>query len=237
MSLLPKVQARAYEQKASVQWSIFGEDILDYLRNRGDENWREVFTPLIEGTIEETGTFWATQLGTRFDLRNIRAEAWFQDYVLQFAQPVNDSTAETIKEVIAQAMAEGWSVPTMQANLTTLFEQWIAGGLKPSDFEWLSSRMPPHRVEMIARTEVGRAMNTGSHKLFVEWGVTQKEWNSARDKRVRDSHARANGQIRGIDEPFIVGGYRMMHPHDLSLGASIAEIVNCRCVELPIIPE
>ena len=60
-----------------------------------------------------------------------------------------------------------------------------------------------------------------------------KEWVSSFDDRTRDDHAAASGQQVKFEEPFIVGGDRMMHPADSSMGASSANIVNCRCSSFP----
>jgi len=57
----------------------------------------------------------------------------------------------------------------------------------------------------------------------------EKTWFNVGDGRVRPTHVSANGQTVDLDEPFIVGGYRMRYPGDLSLGASGAEVWNCRC--------
>lgn len=57
-------------------------------------------------------------------------------------------------------------------------------------------------------------------------------WLSERDDRVRPTHITADGQRVPVNEPFWVGGYRVMYPTDSSLGAGPEEIVNCRCVEI-----
>lgn len=59
-------------------------------------------------------------------------------------------------------------------------------------------------------------------------GATSKRWVTRRDRRVRDAHAEADGQTVPVNEPFIVGGYPMMHPGDRS--APPALTVYCRCV-------
>ena len=76
-------------------------------------------------------------------------------------------------------------------------------------------------------------MGGGTQALFRDWGVSQKEWLSTTDARCRPSHVAANGQIVGMDEPFNVGEYLMMHPGDMELGAPVSEIVNCRCTMAP----
>lgn len=57
-----------------------------------------------------------------------------------------------------------------------------------------------------------------------------REWVSRRDGKVRGSHAPvtgADGQVRGLDEPFIVGTALLMGPGDPD--GPLRETANCRC--------
>ena len=63
--------------------------------------------------------------------------------------------------------------------------------------------------------------------LFVS--ATKKAWVTVGDKKVRTAHQRVNGQVRSLQEPFVVAGERLMYPGDSSLGASALNTVNCRC--------
>ncbi len=92
------------------------------------------------------------------------------------------------------------------------------------------------RSETIARTEALRSVHEGSQELYLqalESGELSREqltreWNTARDERVRGSHAVMDGQLRGIDEHFISGlGSALMFPGDSS--APAADVINCRC--------
>jgi len=56
-----------------------------------------------------------------------------------------------------------------------------------------------------------------------------KVWNAVLDERTRIRHASADGQAKNLAEPFVVGGERLMHPSDGSLGASVGNLANCRC--------
>jgi len=59
-----------------------------------------------------------------------------------------------------------------------------------------------------------------------------KEWIAAGDELVRRtpfSHVAADGQKVKIDENFTVGGQKLRIPGDTSLGASLANVINCRC--------
>ena len=67
----------------------------------------------------------------------------------------------------------------------------------------------------------------------------KREWLSAKDKRTRSiedgdefDHIGANGQIVGIDEPFLIdklsgGTEAIMYPGDPS--GSAGNVINCRC--------
>jgi uncharacterized protein with gpF-like domain len=52
------------------------------------------------------------------------------------------------------------------------------------------------------------------------------------DDRIRDTHAMAHGQTKGLNEYFNVGGDLLMFPGDV--GGSPEEIINCRCTIMPI---
>lgn len=56
-----------------------------------------------------------------------------------------------------------------------------------------------------------------------------KTWMSILDKVTREAHLDAHGQEVDVHEPYTVGGEKLMQPLDSSLGASIGNIVNCRC--------
>lgn len=105
----------------------------------------------------------------------------------------------------------------------------------------LSDRYLALRGETIARTETLASINASRKEGFrqglekTNYGPDQviRTWDSAGDSRVRHSHDLMDGQsVQGLDEPYTTpDGARMMHPHDMSLGAPAKEIVNCRCIE------
>ena len=59
-----------------------------------------------------------------------------------------------------------------------------------------------------------------------------KIWDSMGDSRVRTgtfNHLRADGQSRLPDGAFNVSGERLLFPGDMSLGASLGNVMRCRC--------
>lgn len=86
------------------------------------------------------------------------------------------------------------------------------------------------RAETIARTEIITAGRSGQYFGDIQSGIViGKQWRSALQERTRDAHRSADGQIVKVDEPFIVGGERLLFPGDTSLGASASNVIQCRC--------
>jgi uncharacterized protein with gpF-like domain len=81
---------------------------------------------------------------------------------------------------------------------------------------------------MIARTETHGAANYGAGRAARETNLPlNREWIASGDERTRETHAEADGQIVGMDEPFTVGGASLMYPGDPAGPAE--EVINCRC--------
>lgn len=94
-----------------------------------------------------------------------------------------------------------------------------------------------HRSETIARTEALRAVHEGAEENLrqaLSNGVLKAEdlkriWNTAKDERVRKSHAFMHRQERAVGEPFTSGsGASLRYPGDSEAPAE--EVIGCRCV-------
>lgn len=236
LAILEANAKEAGQRKATIDWLTPAKKINDYLSTSAKTTWRKGFTPGMSALVNDAGAMWAVELGHAWKIRNFAAEAWFADYTLVFAQPISKTNSDTIQKLLAQAQAEGWSTDTMQERMGDVFTQWIDGTLSAEDFAWVTDRMPPYRRELIARTETTRMYGAGTQQLFKEWEVEKKEWLSTSDARCRPTHVAANGQVVAIDAPFKVGGFDMMYPGDMGLGAPIKEAAACRCTQLPVVP-
>lgn len=96
-----------------------------------------------------------------------------------------------------------------------------------------------YRSETIARTEVARAIHSGTYVGADRSPFEKvKTWISAQDNRTRRNpklkpqgadHVRLNGQTVDFVQTFIdpSNGVQMLHPHDYNAPAS--ETINCRC--------
>ena len=125
--------------------------------------------------------------------------------------------SDIIRPWLTESFDEGWG-PVRAAR--ELRKRW--DGLKGP------------RAERIARTELVSANNFGS--MLGAESVQQrlgrglrKAWLATMDGRVRETHAAADGQTRGLQEAFNVGGASLQYPGDP--GAPAAEVINCRCTQ------
>lgn len=95
-----------------------------------------------------------------------------------------------------------------------------------------------YRAETIARTESLQALTEGQNEAIrqalqsgeLEDEFTLKFWDATGDSRTRPEHTAVEAEYSdGIpfDQPFIVGGERMMYPRQA--GASAGNVINCRC--------
>lgn len=79
------------------------------------------------------------------------------------------------------------------------------------------TRTEAHRIsQQAAYDALKKAKDNGADVV--------KQWDATLDKRTRPSHARVDGEIRELDEPFSNG---LMKPGDPRGRA--AEVINCRC--------
>ena len=86
------------------------------------------------------------------------------------------------------------------------------------------------RAEFIAEDEANSIEGYEDFLVALMRGFTTKTWNTMQDKRVRDTHVKAEGQTVPIGEFFHVGNALLMFPRDTVNGADYPEeLVNCRC--------
>lgn len=123
-------------------------------------------------------------------------------------------TLDKVSRILLESLTEGHTISEASDRLAELFDD-----------------MEGTRALLIARTEATGAANFAAWTIFKVVGVPLKRWMSVLDEKVRDSHQLAHGQIRAIDEPFIVGVDSLMFPGDSN--GSAKEVVNCRCWIIP----
>lgn len=126
---------------------------------------------------------------------------------------VGDEVWSKVRSEVSQAVQAGTSMEGLKGQIETL------------------TTFSEFRSDTIARTETMGAYNGGDRAGAValgQYGPVEHSWLATSDRRTREDHAQADGQCVPFDQPFDVGGERLLYPHDPS--GSAAQVVNCRCV-------
>ncbi len=123
---------------------------------------------------------------------------------------LGNTVQPVLQKIVGEAYAQGLPVP----DAADLIRAQIG-------------EAAPGQAQMLARTDLNSLSNGGSQMAAEMIGVGYKQWLTAEDDRVRETHAEADGQIVPIDQPFDVGGEALDYPGDPS--GSDEEVCNCRC--------
>lgn len=148
-----------------------------------------------------------------------------QEYVRAAENRLADVPDEVWQRV-SDALAEGYDTGDSPAELAERVAEHLDN----------DGDVVQQRAERIARTETTSVFNTaavdGLHAAETVIGPMRKTWVATYDGRTRASHVAANRQTVPLDEPFRVGGARLMFPGDPT--GPPGEVVNCRCVVSPV---
>lgn len=91
------------------------------------------------------------------------------------------------------------------------------------------------RAQTIVRTELGRVFASAGQERMTQAGKAlpglKKQWRRSGKVHSRAAHDAADGQVKPVNEPFMVGGAALMYPQDPA-GAP-EDTINCGCVSLP----
>ena len=154
-----------------------------------------------------------------------------RDYARQLwnssVEDITSSTGRSIMSVVERGLENGLSTREIAKNLLQDDQSGI---------------FTLGRANRIARTEATRVVNEStveSYKQLTAQGIqVKKQWLSADDNRVRDSHKSLDGVIVGANENFklssLYGGYEASSP--ASFGQA-KEDINCRCTVIPVLDE
>jgi len=131
---------------------------------------------------------------------------------------VTATSRDYITRIMQKGISEGWSIQETAKQIKDK-----VGGV--------------NRATRISRTEIISASNLGSLSVARATGLPlKKAWLSTRGNRTRGNdpndvfnHVSPDGQEVELGEPFIVSNEELDFPGDWSRGASVGNIVNCRC--------
>lgn len=177
-----------------------------------------------------------------------RAVKWLENHKIKFAQEVNQTTHDAVIKTLRNSLTGANGVIGSAEELVQILPDYFGqtklkgkkkelSGITDVDlFNQLSKEIDKqecfehYRARRIARTETIATSNAATLEGWRQSNVIAgKQWVCAMTQNSRKAHKKANGQIVSIDEPFIVGGEKLMHPGDSSMGASAENVINCRC--------
>ncbi|MEE8341977.1 MAG: hypothetical protein V3S42_04635 [Candidatus Neomarinimicrobiota bacterium] len=171
--------------------------------------------------------------------------------IKQVTQRLNDENARFVER--QSKTSEGNITTTNQSQLDTAIAFALAllsdQGVEPTNEKIASVASNKFLSNSLSRSKfisITETQNSAEESKFNEMNFiislgivsrfsSRKVWTSMRDERVRDTHVIADGQIRKMDESFEVpspstGQIELLrHPGDSSQGASIENVINCRC--------
>ena len=91
--------------------------------------------------------------------------------------------------------------------------------------------LPRYRIRTIMRTNLSQIYSSAQaarmEQLKPILPGMKKRWLKSGKFHARESHRRANRQVADIEKPFLIGGVKMMRPHDPKAPAK--EVINCGC--------
>lgn len=135
--------------------------------------------------------------------------------VKEVAQHAREDIRLAVQEAVRQSVEDGLS----EAQTTQAVKEALHGAIDKLDT----------RARTIARTEVHGAYSEARHQAAQDTGAIGRMWISSRDGEVRDSHAALDGVSVGPGEKYPNG---LAYPLDGNGPAE--EVINCRCIEIPI---
>jgi SPP1 gp7 family putative phage head morphogenesis protein len=142
-----------------------------------------------------------------------------------YADEILNTISGDLRATFAEGLDAGEGNIQLRNRIINLYSEYI-GGVNAE-----GTAIEPWKAMRIARTETTAAANHATREAYRQSGVVaKKEWLATLDARVRDSHARLDGEQVELDKPFTNG---LMFPGDPH--GSAEEVCNCRCSMMPVL--
>jgi SPP1 gp7 family putative phage head morphogenesis protein len=121
-----------------------------------------------------------------WDIVNVRALQYLQTVNKDIFKYINETTQKQVNPIIMEWLRAGESMPKLIKRL-------------------MDVAYPKHRAEMIAVTEVTRAVSAGNLTAWQSTSyVTGKQWTTAKDERVCPICGKLDGKISDIEVDFVL---------------------------------
>jgi len=137
-------------------------------------------------------------------------------YIIETTQTDLQDIFAQSKDTLAQEEDRG-SMAKLAAHVAGAFAATYSG--RASTIATVETQTP---AEQAKRVEADAAEQVAQRQSI-------KIWHTILDEKTRIGHVLADLQEQPRGSPFIVSGERLMVPGDTSLGASLSNIIGCRC--------
>ena len=195
------------------------QDVIDLVMSQEATRTRSVYLPMIRQVIERAFQIAITELGLDLSFEPDRSEV--VKFTESLVKKLGRTTAEVIRRVVNRGLEEGATIAQIQSALQR------------------SGAFSPSRALRIARTEATKAVNAGAIQAYKAAGRTgvkvERQWLTARDGLVRNTHQTMDGQTRDLRKNFdSPSGASAPHPGGFGVAG---EDINCRCTVVPVVAE
>lgn len=160
---------------------------------------------------------------------------WSEQNVSSSVNSIVDTTQLNMDRAIEQArqaFSDGGIIDYSQREIASaaaaILRRKLSG--RETTIATTETQAPAESTKLIeAFGLAGLAPATAVTRQRIGRTASKKQWVTVGDERVRDLHVRVNGQIKPINQPFVVNDERLMYPGDNFYGASANNTINCRC--------
>ncbi len=192
----------------SAFWGKANKDLIAQI-NFDMEEWVQRFEnggkPHIAAGLRQAGEDLADAVGGTYDVNgDPRAAGYINTEARTYALQVNNTTQIKVDAILRSSLEANLSITDTAALIERYFVESAI-----------------HRANLIARTELVKATNQGRVDSMVFNGFTKHMWATQRDSKVRDEHAKMDGEVVDIGKSF-------------SNGDNYPQDVNERCYTIPV---
>jgi len=208
-----RLKQNAREQAARLR-TVRAYDIDELLRELHDPDAVAKARRLIRGIVNDAGDEALAELGLdlAFALQTAVAREFIATKGANLVVQIDRTTRDALRSAIGDSLAQGGQLESVISAIDAVMGERI------------------ERASRIGRTETAAAFNFGTEEGYRQSKVVSlKEWLTAGDEHVRETHQELDGAQVPLDDVFISSsGARLAFPGDPAAGDP-AETVNCRC--------
>lgn len=144
-----------------------------------------------------------------------------------FILQTTESNLNVVAASVLGAAITGIERPTRAETAREIRREFDARSINRIDtIAMTETQTPAEEIKFIEALAVSETLRQTTGQTMA------KTWATVLDERTRPSHVLADRQEVNVRQPFIVQGERLPVPGSAALGASLSNIINCRCASI-----